>query len=73
VQAQVTVLKLAIFRNLKRWARMLARDVHAVYLAAQDPRVPWYAKVLAAVVAGYRSRRSISFRISFRCWDMPTT
>jgi uncharacterized membrane protein YkvA (DUF1232 family) len=53
VQAQVKVLKLAIFHNLKRWARMLLRDVHAVYLAAYDPRVPWYAKILAAAVAGY--------------------
>jgi uncharacterized membrane protein YkvA (DUF1232 family) len=53
VQAQVKVLKLAIFHNLKRWARMLLRDVHAVYLAAHDPRVPWYAKILAAAVAGY--------------------
>ena len=39
--------------NVKRWARVLSRDVHAVYLAAYDPRVPWYAKVLAAAVAGY--------------------
>jgi uncharacterized membrane protein YkvA (DUF1232 family) len=27
--------------------------VHALYLAARDPRVPWYAKALAAGVAGY--------------------
>ena len=53
MQAQVTVLKLAIFHNLSRWARRLLRDVHAVYLAAYDPRVPWYAKFLAAAVAGY--------------------
>jgi uncharacterized membrane protein YkvA (DUF1232 family) len=46
-------LQLAIFHNLKRWAHRLLRDVHAVYLAAYDPRVPWYAKVLAAAVAGY--------------------
>ena len=43
----------AIFYNLKRRARMLLRDVHAVYLAAFDPRVPWYVKILAATVAGY--------------------
>jgi uncharacterized membrane protein YkvA (DUF1232 family) len=49
----VTAPQLAIFHNLKRWARRLLRDVHAVYLAAYDPRVPWYAKVLAAAVAGY--------------------
>jgi uncharacterized membrane protein YkvA (DUF1232 family) len=42
-----------MFHNIKRWARLLLRDVHAVYLAAHDPRVPWYAKILAAAVAGY--------------------
>ena len=39
--------------RLKIWARSLKRDVHAIYLAARDPRVPWYAKVLALAVAGY--------------------
>ena len=42
-----------MLRNIKRWARKLLRDVHAVYLAAHDPRVPWYAKVLALAVAAY--------------------
>ncbi|MGN6143186.1 MAG: YkvA family protein [Mesorhizobium sp.] len=42
------------FRDgLKRWARSVKRDVHAIYLAARDPRTPWYAKALALVVAGY--------------------
>jgi uncharacterized membrane protein YkvA (DUF1232 family) len=27
--------------------------VHALYLASRDPRVPWYAKALAARVAAY--------------------
>jgi uncharacterized membrane protein YkvA (DUF1232 family) len=39
--------------RMKNWARGLRRDVHAVYLAARDPRVPWYAKLLAVAVAGY--------------------
>src|SRR5262245_21345921 len=39
--------------GLKDWARRLVRDVHAVYLGAGDPRVRWYAKCLAAAVAGY--------------------
>jgi uncharacterized membrane protein YkvA (DUF1232 family) len=38
---------------LKIWARALKRDVHAIYLAAHHPRVPWYAKLLAIAVAGY--------------------
>ena len=39
--------------RLKIWARSLRRDVHAIYLAARDPRVPWCAKLLAMAVAGY--------------------
>ena len=39
--------------RIRIWARALKRDVHAIYLAARDPRTPWYAKVLAAAVAGY--------------------
>ena len=40
-------------KRLRQWARALKRDVVAVYLAARDPRVPWYAKVVAAGVAAY--------------------
>ncbi len=39
--------------RLRQWARTIKRDVLAIYLAARDPRVPWYAKVLALMVAGY--------------------
>jgi uncharacterized membrane protein YkvA (DUF1232 family) len=39
--------------RMKSWAGGLKRDVHAIYLAAHDPRVPWYAKILAVAVAGY--------------------
>jgi uncharacterized membrane protein YkvA (DUF1232 family) len=35
------------------WARVIKRDVHALYFASRDPRVPWYAKAMAVVVAGY--------------------
>ena len=38
---------------LKEWARGIKHDVHAVYLAARDPRTPWYVKALAICVAGY--------------------
>jgi uncharacterized membrane protein YkvA (DUF1232 family) len=37
----------------RQWARIIQRDVHAIYLAARDPRVPWYARALAFCVAGY--------------------
>ena len=39
--------------RLKQWARLIKRDVHALYFAARDRRVPWHAKALALVVAGY--------------------
>lgn len=42
--------------NLESWrrrARKLKTESHALYLACRDPRVPWYAKALAALVVGY--------------------
>ncbi len=39
-----------------RWrqsARRLKQETLALYLACKDPRTPWYAKALAAVVVGY--------------------
>lgn len=39
--------------RLRRWARGVKQDVHVIYLAARDPRTPWYAKALAFVVAAY--------------------
>src|SRR5215212_4188631 len=39
--------------RLKRWAGQLKAELYALYLAYKDPRVPWYARVLAACVVGY--------------------
>jgi uncharacterized membrane protein YkvA (DUF1232 family) len=39
--------------RLTRWAHTIKRDVHALYLAGRDPRVPWYAKAAAILVAAY--------------------
>lgn len=39
--------------RLKGWARTVRRDVHALWLAARDPRTPWYARALAVAVAAY--------------------
>jgi uncharacterized membrane protein YkvA (DUF1232 family) len=39
--------------RLKRWAQALKRDIVALYLAARDPRVPWFPKALAVVIAAY--------------------
>jgi uncharacterized membrane protein YkvA (DUF1232 family) len=39
--------------HAKQWARTIKRDVIALWLAGRDPRVPWYAKLVAASVAAY--------------------
>jgi len=44
---------ITIRERLRGWARQIKRDGHALYLAAGDPRVPWYAKVAAIAVAAY--------------------
>ena len=40
-------------QRLKDWARLIRRDAVALYLAARDPRVSWYAKALAVLIAAY--------------------
>ncbi|TAK05428.1 DUF1232 domain-containing protein, partial [bacterium] len=43
-------------KQLDSWrkqANQLKQEVHALYLAYKDPRVPWYAKLLAACVVAY--------------------
>jgi uncharacterized membrane protein YkvA (DUF1232 family) len=43
-------------RGLSGWrarVRELKIQVHALLLACRDPRTPWYAKALAALVAAY--------------------
>ena len=39
--------------RLNEWARAIKRDVHALWLAAHDPRTPWHAKAFAFAVAAY--------------------
>jgi uncharacterized membrane protein YkvA (DUF1232 family) len=43
----------SVFSDMKAWARLLKREVHAIYLATQSPRVPCYTKCLALAVVGY--------------------
>lgn len=38
---------------LKSWAKGIRDDAIALFLAARDPRTPWYAKATAACVAAY--------------------
>jgi len=42
-----------MFENLKTRAQALKNEVFAVYLAAKDPRTPWYAKVVAICTVAY--------------------
>lgn len=42
-----------MLNKLKQWARHLKAEIYALALACRDPRVPWYARVLAACVVGY--------------------
>jgi uncharacterized membrane protein YkvA (DUF1232 family) len=37
----------------KRRVRQLKAETYALYLAYRDPRVPWYARLLAVIVVGY--------------------
>ena len=43
-------------RTLETWkqrVRQLKTETYAIYLAYQDPRVPWYARLFAACIVGY--------------------
>lgn len=37
----------------KQWAWKIKREIYALYLAYQDPRVPWYARLFAMGVVAY--------------------
>lgn len=39
--------------RIKSSARLVKRDIVALWLAARDSRTPWYAKLVAALVAAY--------------------
>lgn len=45
--------KATLLQRLRQWAKAIKRDVHALWLAARDPRTPWHAKLLALLVAAY--------------------
>ena len=44
---------MALLTELRQRARHLKADVFALYLAARDPRIPWYAKLLVAGIVAY--------------------
>jgi uncharacterized membrane protein YkvA (DUF1232 family) len=39
--------------GLKNKAKLLKTDTYALYLAFKDPRIPWYARILAVCVVAY--------------------
>ena len=42
-----------MLQRIREWARAIRRDVHALWLAARDPRTPRYAKAFALAIAAY--------------------
>jgi uncharacterized membrane protein YkvA (DUF1232 family) len=42
-----------MWARLRDWARAIRRDVHALWLAARDPRTPCCAKAFALAIAAY--------------------
>jgi len=44
---------MALLAELKQRVRQLKAETFALYLAARDPRTPWYAKLLAAGIVAY--------------------
>ncbi len=44
---------LNMLTTLKRHIYTLKREAYTLYIALRDPRVPWYAKVLLALVVAY--------------------
>ncbi len=44
---------MSLMERWRRWAGALQVEVLALWLACRDPRVPWYAKLLAGCVVAY--------------------
>ena len=42
-----------MLEQIKCWARALKRDTYAIWLAARDPRTPWFVIVIAMATAAY--------------------
>ena len=42
-----------VFAKVKARASALKREVYVLYLAARDPRTPWYAKLFVGCVIAY--------------------
>jgi uncharacterized membrane protein YkvA (DUF1232 family) len=47
------VISLTYLKSWREKAGKLKTEIHTLYLAYKDPRVPWYAKALIAALIGY--------------------
>lgn len=47
------ISNVALLASLKESARRLKGETFALYLAARDPRTPWYVKLLVAGIVAY--------------------
>lgn len=51
--AGLTAKAKSVLDRIRIWSRLIKREVHAIYLASRDPRVPWHVKALGIAVAAY--------------------
>lgn len=49
----VCLARMVLLEKLQQRARYLKTEAFALYLAARDPRTPWYAKFLVAGIVAY--------------------
>jgi uncharacterized membrane protein YkvA (DUF1232 family) len=42
-----------VLTKFQGWSKAIKRDIVAIWIARKDPRLPWYVKFAAAVVAAY--------------------
>lgn len=42
-----------VVESWKQRAQQFKAETYALYLAYRDPRTPWYARIIAAIVVGY--------------------
>ena len=42
-----------MFMRLRRWAKLIKRDVLTLWFACRDPRTPWWFKLLAFGIIAY--------------------
>ena len=51
--SQEKLVKETLLNRLKRRARSIKTETYAIYIAYRDPRVPWFARLIAGIVLAY--------------------